>query len=249
VKCQKCASSDVITVSFNNLSTEQRAVLHFLEAVALAPPRRLLATMFTTHAPWKVDLTGLMCQPSAVRRNCTGAFVVHTAKMHPSETSVVRRNAVYVKPFNTWDKGDPGVHNRAERRKRERFPVTMSPSACHFNGGARAFVPSRCQNHFLDFLDMILLMTESASPLLSFWLKFLSSKVGARSKPMGISAILVALYLQRHVTRCPKKARTKLEMICWMLQITNLHFCTRKVLPVAEVAWFQRLLLCIAGDG
>lgn len=35
VTCQKCASSDVITVSFNNLSAEQRAALHFLEAVAL----------------------------------------------------------------------------------------------------------------------------------------------------------------------------------------------------------------------
>lgn len=150
--------------------------------------------------------------------------------------------------FNTWAKGDPGVHNMAKRRKRERFPVTMSPSACHFNGGVRAFVPSRYQHHFLDFLDMMLLMTESASPLLSFWVKFLSSKVGARSKPMGISAILVALYLQRHVTHCSTKARTKLEMMCWMMQISNLHFCARKVLPVAKVAWFQRLLLCIAGN-
>jgi hypothetical protein len=51
---------------------------------------------------------------------------------------------------------------------------------------------------------MILLMTESASPLLSFWVKFLSSKVGARSKPMGISAILVALYLRPHVKHAPQ---------------------------------------------
>jgi hypothetical protein len=52
---------------------------------------------------------------------------------------------------------------------------------------------------FLDFLAMKLFIAAIPPLPLSFTRKFRSSKVGARSKPMGISAILVALYLMQHV--------------------------------------------------